>query len=314
MLAEVRALNEGIFIADQLPTVMAQEVLKNTGLKIGLRITSADDRALLGSTMAASSLQLEQMATFGIGESLVFYEKLMRPFNVRIARWECAPAAGFRGTDDPTKPQNDEALRIQLRDNPEYRDENHRSIQITGQKYYLRMKELRRQIDDCVCWYQAVRKEAQRLAEDDRLFVKLEMEPDAVTPEQKALLYDQNNTIRNAYHLHINDSEKNRAACDVLRESCQNVFALERLKNGRWTRFGADEIDLCRITALQTVMAENALRLFRLMEAAAGQDSARILGPQEADCADLAALYADLSQDLAAYVQQFGPDMIREHI
>lgn len=110
----------------------------------------------------------------------------------------------------PNGTAKDEALQIQLRDNPEYRDENHRSIQITGQKYYLRMKELGRQIDDCICWYQAVRKEAQRLAEDDRLFVKLEMEPDAVTPEQKALLYDQNNMIRNAYRLHINDSEKIR--------------------------------------------------------------------------------------------------------
>ena len=29
MLAEVRALKEGIVIADQLPTVMAQEVIKN---------------------------------------------------------------------------------------------------------------------------------------------------------------------------------------------------------------------------------------------------------------------------------------------
>ena len=53
-LAEVRALKESIMIADQLPTTMAQEVLKNTGLKLGLRIASADDRALLGSTMAAS--------------------------------------------------------------------------------------------------------------------------------------------------------------------------------------------------------------------------------------------------------------------
>lgn len=60
MLAEVRALNEGIVIADQLPTVMAPEVLKNTGLKIGHRITSQDDRQLLGSTMSASAAQLEE--------------------------------------------------------------------------------------------------------------------------------------------------------------------------------------------------------------------------------------------------------------
>ncbi|EKC62797.1 hypothetical protein LEA_11657, partial [human gut metagenome] len=43
MLAEVRALGEGIVIADQLPTAMAPEVLKNTGLKLGHRITAQDD-------------------------------------------------------------------------------------------------------------------------------------------------------------------------------------------------------------------------------------------------------------------------------
>lgn len=87
MLAEVRALKEGIVIADQLPTVMAQEVIKNTGLKIGLRITSSDDRGLLGSTMAANSLQMEEMATFNVGRSLVSYEGLMRPFTMQTHEW-----------------------------------------------------------------------------------------------------------------------------------------------------------------------------------------------------------------------------------
>lgn len=87
MLAEVRALKEGIVIADQLPTVMAQEVLKNTGLKIGLRITSADDRGLLGSTMAANSMQLEEMSTFEPGQALISYEGLMKPFKMRTHKW-----------------------------------------------------------------------------------------------------------------------------------------------------------------------------------------------------------------------------------
>ena len=76
MLAEVRALGEGIVIADQLPTVMAPEVLKNTGLKIAHRITAQDDRALLGSTMSASPDQLEEQGTFGTGWALIFYEDL----------------------------------------------------------------------------------------------------------------------------------------------------------------------------------------------------------------------------------------------
>ena len=62
MLAEVRALREGIIIADQLPTAMAPEVIKNTNIKLIHRLTSIDDRQLIGSTMSASGIQLEHVA------------------------------------------------------------------------------------------------------------------------------------------------------------------------------------------------------------------------------------------------------------
>ncbi len=88
MLAEVRSLNEGIVIADQLPTVMAAEVLKNTGLKIGHRMTSQDDRQLLGGTMSASGAQLEEQGTYLPGDALVYYEGLLKPFKMKIAQWE----------------------------------------------------------------------------------------------------------------------------------------------------------------------------------------------------------------------------------
>lgn len=84
MLAEVRALREGIVIADQLPTAMAPEVLKNTTLKLAHRITSEDDRSLIGSTMAASEVQLEELSTYLPGETLVYYEGLLKPFKLRI--------------------------------------------------------------------------------------------------------------------------------------------------------------------------------------------------------------------------------------
>ena len=84
MLAEVRALGEGIVIADQLPTAMAPEVIKNTSLKIGLRITAHDDRELLGGTMSANPDQLEKMAVFTPGQALCSYEPLLKPFEVQI--------------------------------------------------------------------------------------------------------------------------------------------------------------------------------------------------------------------------------------
>lgn len=91
MLAEVRALDEGIVIADQLPSVMAPEVLKNTGLKIGHRITATDDRELLGSTMSASGDQLAEQSIYMPGEALVFYEGLLKPFKMQMTKWQRSP-------------------------------------------------------------------------------------------------------------------------------------------------------------------------------------------------------------------------------
>lgn len=86
MLAEVRALREGIIIADQLPTAMASEVIKNTNIKLVHRLTSQDDRALVGSTMSASPLQLENMATYTKGHALFTYEDLLKPFDIQVSR------------------------------------------------------------------------------------------------------------------------------------------------------------------------------------------------------------------------------------
>ncbi len=103
MLAEVRALKEAIVIADQLPTALAPQVTKNTSLKIGLRITAQDDREMLASTMSADGVQLEQMALFSPGQALCLYEKVQKPFEVRIAP--------YPETADP--PDNEALYQIQ---------------------------------------------------------------------------------------------------------------------------------------------------------------------------------------------------------
>lgn len=88
MLAEVRALGEGIIIADQLPTSMASQVIKNTSLKLALRITAQDDRELLGGTMSADSVQLERMGIFTPGKALISYESLLKPFEIQIPEFK----------------------------------------------------------------------------------------------------------------------------------------------------------------------------------------------------------------------------------
>jgi len=88
MLAEVRALHEGIVIADQLPSAIAPEVMKNTGLKIVHRMTAKDDRDMVGSTMAATEAQLERLVTYSQGDALLFYEGLQLPFYAKTCYWE----------------------------------------------------------------------------------------------------------------------------------------------------------------------------------------------------------------------------------
>lgn len=112
MLAEVRALKEGIVIADQLPSVIAPEVMKNTGLKVVHRMTAQDDRMQVGGTMSATPVQLEHLVTFLPGEAMIFYEGLMMPFKTKINQWE-----NGRFSD---KNQDDASVTKLLQDNREY--------------------------------------------------------------------------------------------------------------------------------------------------------------------------------------------------
>lgn len=118
MLAEVRALREGIIIADQLPTAMAPEVIKNTNIKLVHRLTSQDDRGLVGSTMSANDIQMEKLATFSPGQSLIVYEGLLKPYEMQVAE---LPS---HGKDTP----NDEELYEIIKLKPGFRKNNEKDF------------------------------------------------------------------------------------------------------------------------------------------------------------------------------------------
>lgn len=88
MLAEVRARREAIVIADQIPTALTSEVVKNTNLKIVHRLTAQDDREEIGRAISASPLQLEQMATFTKGRAFIYHEKTMKTYEIQVAEWK----------------------------------------------------------------------------------------------------------------------------------------------------------------------------------------------------------------------------------
>lgn len=100
MLAEVRALREAIVIADQLPTALASEVTKNTGLKLVHRLTAQDDREQIGTAISASPMQLERMASFTSGRAFIYHERTMKPFEMQVAEW-IKPNIQFDVSNDP---------------------------------------------------------------------------------------------------------------------------------------------------------------------------------------------------------------------
>ncbi|MGY1636021.1 ATP-binding protein [Geodermatophilus sp. SYSU D00742] len=74
LLAELRAYGQGVLVADQVPTKLLPDVLKNTGLKIAHRTVAADDRAALGGAMAMSERQAHALATLPVGQAVIFGE------------------------------------------------------------------------------------------------------------------------------------------------------------------------------------------------------------------------------------------------
>lgn len=170
MLAEVRALGEGIVIADQLPTAMAPEVIKNTSLKIALRITAQDDRELLGGTMNANPDQLESLSVFSAGHALVSYEPLLKPFEAQLPYFAQAKEGE----------QDDAAILQNMRGHTAYWDNVLRSLDISIQKWQRRRQDLER----------AQKTVEEKLARMKRLVQQAETDKEQDTVEHRAKIYD----------------------------------------------------------------------------------------------------------------------------
>ncbi len=71
MLSEVRAYGEGFVIAEQIPTKLAPDVIKNTAFKVMHRTVSTDDRSAMGGAMNLSDDQIRNIVALGTGQTVV---------------------------------------------------------------------------------------------------------------------------------------------------------------------------------------------------------------------------------------------------
>ncbi|MDQ7054302.1 MAG: hypothetical protein Q9P14_15970 [candidate division KSB1 bacterium] len=84
MLAEIRAYGQGVIIADQIPSHLAPEVLKNTNLKIAHRTVAFDERETLGQAMVCNDKQRLHLARLRAGEAVLYQEGMDAPNLIRV--------------------------------------------------------------------------------------------------------------------------------------------------------------------------------------------------------------------------------------
>ena len=84
LLAEIRTFGQGIIIADQIPTKLAPDTIKNTNLKIVHRTVAQEDRETIGRAMNMSQAQIEYLSSLRRGYAAVYAEGDNRPKCVKL--------------------------------------------------------------------------------------------------------------------------------------------------------------------------------------------------------------------------------------
>ncbi|MEV0826475.1 ATP-binding protein [Nonomuraea rubra] len=114
MLAEIRAYGEGIVVAEQIPTKLVPDVVKNTALKVVHRLPAEDDRQLVGAAMNLSDEQSRHVVSLQPGSAAVFADGMDRPLRVRVPLGESREKA-LPGPPPPIRGRRSAACGAQCR-------------------------------------------------------------------------------------------------------------------------------------------------------------------------------------------------------
>lgn len=83
LLAELRSKGQGFIVADQIPSKLAPDLIKNTNLKIVHRTVAEEERVLLGGSMHMTDEQIDYLASLKQGVAAVYSEGDNRPILVK---------------------------------------------------------------------------------------------------------------------------------------------------------------------------------------------------------------------------------------
>lgn len=84
MIAEMRSYGQGVIIAEQIPSKLAPDVIKNSSNKIIQRVVSADDQEIIANTIGICEDEAIYLGTLRTGFALCHKEGMTQPVNVKI--------------------------------------------------------------------------------------------------------------------------------------------------------------------------------------------------------------------------------------
>jgi hypothetical protein len=84
LLAEIRAYGEGVVVAEQIPSKVISDLVKNSAVKIMHRLPAEDDRAVVGATMNLGEPQSRHVVALPPGTAVAHSAGMDRPVLVRI--------------------------------------------------------------------------------------------------------------------------------------------------------------------------------------------------------------------------------------
>ncbi|EFH84192.1 ATP-binding protein [Ktedonobacter racemifer] len=88
MLSEIRAYGQGVLVAEQIPSKLAPDVLKNTNLKIAHRLIAQDDRQSVAQTMNLNPSQQMHLGVLTPGQAVVYAEGADHSYLVRMENYK----------------------------------------------------------------------------------------------------------------------------------------------------------------------------------------------------------------------------------
>ena len=88
MIAEMRSYGQGVIVAEQIPSKLAPDVIKNSSNKIIQRLVAADDQALIANTIGLAGEDCLDLGSLTTGMALCHKEGMNLPTRVQVSMTE----------------------------------------------------------------------------------------------------------------------------------------------------------------------------------------------------------------------------------